>query len=106
MFSKEPYETAKLILTTPINELEVLCELLVGFENLKDNGLNLLSVVKFQGWEKYFDHLQGPIFFHLVREFWIHSKTSVFQVTSFVMGKKIVSNKKLIAKLMNMMGLE
>lgn len=99
MFYEEPYKTLGLTLTTPVNKLEVLYELMVDFENLKDNGFNLLSVVDIQGWEKCFDHLQGSVFFHLVREFWIHAKTLVFQVTSFIMGKKFVITEKLIAKL-------
>lgn len=99
MFSKEPYDKPELKLTTPTNKLEVLCELMVDFENLKDNGFDFLDDVKIQGWEKYFDRLQGPVLFHLVREFWSHVKTSVFQVTSFFMGNKIVITKKLIAKL-------
>lgn len=78
VFSEVPYETLELTLTAPANELEVLCELMVDFENLKDNGFDLLSVVKIQGWEKYFDRLQGPVLFYLVREFLTHAKTSVF----------------------------
>lgn len=72
---------------------------MVDFENLKDNGFDILDVVKTQGWEKYFDCIQGHVFFHLVIEFWAHAKTLVFQVISSVLGKKIVITKKLIAKL-------
>lgn len=79
--------------------MKVLCELMIDFENLKENWFDLLSDVKIQGWEKYFDHLHGPVLFQLVREFWTHAKTSVFQVTSFVLGKSIVIIEKLIAKL-------
>lgn len=39
------------------------------------------------------------VLFLLVRELWIHAKTYTFQVTSFVIGKKIVITEKLIAKL-------
>lgn len=72
---------------------------MIVFENLKRNGFDLLSAIKIQGWEKYFDRLQGPVFFPLVREFWAHAKTSVFQVTSFDIGKKFVIIGKLITKL-------
>ncbi|KAI5405717.1 hypothetical protein KIW84_052469 [Lathyrus oleraceus] len=43
----------------------------------------------------------GPVFPHLVREFWIHAKTFTCQVASFVFGKNIVINGKLIAKLID-----
>lgn len=67
---------------------------MIDFKNLKENGFDLLSDVKIQGWEKYFECLHGLVFFHLVREFWTNAKTSVFQVTSFVMGNKIIITKK------------
>lgn len=35
----------------------------------------------------------------MVKELWIHAKSSLFQVTSFLFGKKIVISEKLIAKL-------
>lgn len=72
---------------------------MVDFENLKDNGFDLLDAVKIQGWEKFFYRLQGHVLFHLVREFWTHAKISIFQLTSFILGKKIVITKKLISKL-------
>lgn len=50
MFTKEYYETPKLTLTTLADKLEFLCELLVEFENMKDNGFDLLTDVQFQGW--------------------------------------------------------
>lgn len=81
--------------------LEVLGELLVDFKNLKDNGTGLLSAIKFQGWENFFNRLQDPIYFNLVKDFWIHVKSSSFQVISFVFRKKIVISEKLIAKLID-----
>lgn len=35
VFTEDPYETPKLTLSTLVKELEVLYELLVGFDNLK-----------------------------------------------------------------------
>lgn len=99
MIYEEPYKTPEPTLTTHVNDLEVLCKLMIDFENLKEKGFDLLSDVKFKGSEKYFDCLHGIIFFHLVREFWTYTKTLVFQVTSFVLGKKIVVTEKLITKL-------
>lgn len=84
--------------------LEVLSELLVDFNNMNINGIDLLSAVRFQGWEYYFNRLQAPVFFNLVKEFWIHAKSSSFRVTSFVFGKRIVILEKLIAKLIGHYG--
>lgn len=66
---------------------------------MKDNGIDLLIAVKFQGWEQFFNRLQGPVFCRLVRELWIHAKFSLFQVTSSIFGKKIVISEKLNAEL-------
>lgn len=66
---------------------------------MKGNGIDLFPAVRFQGWEIFFNHLQGPIFFNLVREFLTHANSSMFQVTFFMFGKKIVIFEKLIAKL-------
>lgn len=60
---EEPYEKHELTLKTPVKNLEVLSEIMIDFENLKENGFDFLSDVKIQGWEKYFDHLHGPVFF-------------------------------------------
>lgn len=86
-------------MSTPLENLEVLCEILVEFDKMKNNDIDLLTDVKVQGWEQFLNRLQGPVFYNLVREFWIHAKSSLFQVTSFVFGKKIVILEKLIAKL-------
>ncbi|KAI5433687.1 hypothetical protein KIW84_020816 [Lathyrus oleraceus] len=96
---EDAYDVLEITLSTQSKKLEVLYELLVVFDNVKDNGNDLLPVVKFQGWESFFNRLQGPFFFNLVRELQLHFKSSLFQVTSFVFGKKIVIFKKLISKL-------
>lgn len=49
MHSEDAYDTHELTLTTPAEKLEVLHELLVEFDNMKDNGIDLLTAVKFQG---------------------------------------------------------
>lgn len=79
--------------------LKVLGELLVDFNNLKDNGIDVLPTIRFQGWENFFNRFQGPVYFNMVKYFWIHAKSYSFQVISFVFGKKIVIYEKLIAKL-------
>ena len=52
---------AHINLSTPFEQLEVLCELLVDFENLKDNGMDLTTKLKHYGWLIYFNRLYGPI---------------------------------------------
>lgn len=48
-------------LLTPFEQLEVLCELMVDFENIKDNNMDLTPELKHQGWLMYFKRLYGPI---------------------------------------------
>lgn len=48
-------------LATPFEKLEVLCELLVDFDNLKKNGMDLTEDLENQGWENYFKCLYGPV---------------------------------------------
>lgn len=67
---KEPYDRPPHInLATPFEKLEVLCESLVDFDNLKRNGVDLTEELKKQGWENYFQRLYGPIYTFLVKEF-------------------------------------
>ena len=100
----EQYEEPFRTLLTPIDNLEVLSELIVDFESLQENGFNLSEEVKAQGWNRYFDRLLGPTFPILVKEFWIHALSSNHQVTSYVMGKKIVITEDLIARLIGYSG--
>ncbi|KAL5078627.1 hypothetical protein RYX36_007048 [Vicia faba] len=95
----ERYEEPSRTLLTPIDSLEVLCELIIYFESMKENDFDLTADVEFQGWIRYFDRLLGPVFLKLVKEFWIHASSSNHQVTSYVMEKKITITKELIAKL-------
>ena len=97
--STEQYEEPIRTLLTPVDNLEVLSELIIDFESLQENGFNLYEDVTAQGWNRYFDRLLGPTFPILVKELWIHASSSNHQVTSYVMGKKIVITKDLIGKL-------
>ena len=65
--STEQYEEPIRTLLTPVNNLEVLCELIVDFESLQENGFNLYEDVTAQGWNKYFDPQLGPNFPILVK---------------------------------------
>lgn len=69
---KEPYildRPPHIHLATPFDKLEVFCESLVDFENMKRNGIDLTLGLRKQGWENYFQHLYGPIYTFLVKEF-------------------------------------
>ena len=90
--------------THSIDNLDVLSELIIDFESLQENGFNLYEDVNAQGWNKYFDRLLGPTFLILVKEFWIHASSSNHQVTSYVMGKKIVITEDLISRLIGYNG--
>ena len=72
--------------------------------SLQENRFNLYEDVTAQGWNRYFDRLLGPTFPILVKEFWIHATSSNHQVTSYVMGKKIVITEDLIGKLIGYNG--
>ncbi|XP_050893102.1 eukaryotic translation initiation factor 4 gamma-like [Lathyrus oleraceus] len=50
-------------------KLEVLCELLVDFNNLKRNTIDLTEELEKQGWGNYFKRLHGPVYTFLVKEF-------------------------------------
>ena len=102
--STEQYEEPYRTLLTPINNLEVLSELIVDFGSLQENGFNLYEDVTSQGWNRYFDRLVGQKFPILVKEFWIHASSSNHLVTSYVMGKKIVITEDLISKLIGYNG--
>ena len=102
--STEQYEEPIRTLLTPVDNLEVLCELIIDFESLKENGFDLYEDIMAQGWNIYFDSLLGPTFPILIKEFWIHSTSSNHQVTSYVMGKKIMIIENLIGKLIGYNG--
>lgn len=62
-------EIPKISLSTPVTKLEVLCESILDFENLKLNGFDLTSDVVTQGWEDFFNRLKGPVYSALVKYF-------------------------------------
>ena len=69
---QEPHildRSSHINLSTPFEKLKVLCEMLVDFENLKKNGMDLTQEMENQGWENYFKCLYGPIYTFLVKEF-------------------------------------
>lgn len=86
----------------PFEQLEVLCELLVDFDNLKKNGINLTEELENQGLENYFKLLYVPVYIFLVKEFWRFADCDDHCIVSYVLGIKIVITEKSIAKLLNM----
>lgn len=46
----------------PVNQLEVLWELMVDVDNLKENENNLTEGIRTQGWEGYFGRLKWPVY--------------------------------------------
>ena len=102
---KEPHILEReqhIHLSTPFEGLDVLCESLVDFENLRRNGVDLTEDLHKQGWENYFNRLYGPIYPLLVKEFWRHADADDQFIVSFVLGVKIVITEASIASLLNM----
>ncbi|KAI5396791.1 hypothetical protein KIW84_062858 [Lathyrus oleraceus] len=102
---KEPHVLDRerhINLSTPFEGLDVLCESLVDFDNLRRNGVDLTGELRQQGWENYFQRLYGPIYPLLVKEFWRHADADDNFIVSFVLGVKIVITEGSIASLLNM----
>lgn len=59
----------ELTLSTLVTQLDVLCELLINFENLKVNGFDLIEGVKARDWKGSFEHLKVPIYTKLGKQF-------------------------------------
>ncbi|MCH82653.1 hypothetical protein A2U01_0003464, partial [Trifolium medium] len=47
---------------------------MVDFESLKVNGFDVEELFLNQGWKRYFEMLNSPIFTKLIKEFWMKSK--------------------------------
>lgn len=97
--SSQVYTEPMRTLLTLVNKLEVICELMVDFESMAENGFDFRQSVHFQGWIKYFERLFGPVFPTLVKEFWIHAQAYPKVIVSSVMGKKLMITEKLISQL-------
>lgn len=59
----------ELNLHTPINELTVLWETIVDFQNLKDNNFDFTETLNVQGWNTFFERLTDPVYPVLVKQF-------------------------------------
>lgn len=97
--SSQVYKEPERTLLTLVNKLEVLCELMVDFESMVENGFDFRHSMHHQGWIKYFERLVGTVYPTLVKEFWIHAQAYPIVIISSVMGKKLMITEKLISHL-------
>ncbi|MCH89566.1 hypothetical protein A2U01_0010466, partial [Trifolium medium] len=58
----------------PESELTFLSEKMVDFDGLQANGFDVKKYFITQGWDKYFDMLNGPIYPDLLKKFWMKAK--------------------------------
>src|SRR3954466_4980773 len=80
----------------PNDELEVLCELMVDFDNLEANQFHLKEDIIFQGWTSLFAEFVGPVYPDLVKEFWVHVVVAPNAILSFVHGKFVVVTENIL----------
>lgn len=97
--SSQKYVALKRTMFTPMDKLDVQCENFVDFESLAENGFDFREQVKFQGWEKFFERLPGPVYPALVKEFWIHASQYPNVVVSSVMGRKLMVTEEMLRNL-------
>src|SRR3954469_14203111 len=80
----------------PKNELEVLCELMVDFDNIEEHQFHLKEDIIFQGWTSLFAEFVGPVYPDLVKEFWSHAVVAPKSILSFVHGKSVVITENIL----------
>src|SRR4051812_35765432 len=80
----------------PKNELEVLCELMVDFDNIEEHQFHLKEDIIFQGWTSLFAEFVGPVYPDLVKEFWAHAVVAPKSILSFVHGKFVVITENIL----------
>src|SRR4051812_40781888 len=78
------------------DDLEVLCELMVDFDNLEENQFHLKEDIIFQGWTSLFAEFVGPVYPDLVKEFWVHAVVTPKAILSFVHGKSVVVTENIL----------
>src|SRR3954470_16873464 len=80
----------------PKDELEVLCELMVDFDNIEENQFHLKEDIIFQGWTSLFAEFVGPVYPDLVKEFGAHAVVAPKSILSFVHGKFVVITENIL----------
>lgn len=98
ILDREPH----INLATPFDKLEVLCESLVDFENMKRKEIDLTEEHRKKWWENYFQRLYGPIYTYMVKELWRFAYSDDHYISFYVLGVKIIITEKSIATLLNM----
>ncbi|MCH85831.1 hypothetical protein A2U01_0006683, partial [Trifolium medium] len=68
--SKKSCFTKNKTINIDYDDFELVMEQPVDFEALKANGYDVKEFFKNQGWLKYFDMLNGPVYPVLVKDFW------------------------------------
>lgn len=91
----------ELTLHTPVNELTMLCETIVDFKNLKENGFDFSETMELQGWKTFFERLTGHVSPVLVKQLWVHATAEKETFTSYFMNRKIVRTEKSIVDLIS-----
>lgn len=91
----------ELTFNTSVNELMVVCETIVDFQNLKDNGFDLIGTLTFQGWNVFFERLKGPVYPVFIKQFWIHVVVDKDTIISYIMNRKIMVIEKSNANLIS-----
>lgn len=92
---------SELTIHTPVNELMVLCETIIDFKNLKENGFDFTETLGLQGWKTFFERLTSSIYLVLVKQFWVHATVEKETIPSYVMNRKIVITEKSIVDLIS-----
>src|ERR1044072_7005918 len=86
----------------PPSELLCLAEHRIDFDNLSQNSFDLREEVHFQGWEKFFTRLDGPVYGALVKKFWKQADCDHHHVVSHVLGKRIIITEQTIGELLGL----
>src|SRR3954464_1697529 len=89
-----PLKTCSILST----ELEVLCETMVDFENLREHDFKTNAEMMEQGWSNYFERLVGPVYPALVKDFWAHATVTPTAIIFFVLGHEVAITEKMIKK--------
>ncbi|XP_045798065.1 uncharacterized protein LOC123892318 [Trifolium pratense] len=58
----------------PESQLTLLPEKMTDFESLKANGFDVKPYFSAQGWDRYFEMLNGPIYPNLLKKFWMKAR--------------------------------
>ncbi|XP_058733439.1 uncharacterized protein LOC131605057 [Vicia villosa] len=90
----------------PMDDLEVICEMMIDFDNLEENDIHLKENMIFQSREAFFYSLCGPVYPDLVNEFWVHATIMPKSILSIVHGEAIIITENLLRKLFGLETIE